>query len=76
MSERLFIELPKGFEQDGKIGLLNQALEGTKQAANLCEVAQCDMFDKSLVVGLCVAMTSLSIVNKTLRDKGDVQVPL
>ena len=31
---------------------------------------------KSLVVGLCVAMTSLSIVKKALRDKGDVQVPL
>ena len=35
MEDRLFIRLPRGFERDGKIGLLNQALEGTKQAANL-----------------------------------------
>ena len=35
MTERLFIDLPKGFEVDGCVGLLHQALEGTKQAAHL-----------------------------------------
>ena len=35
LSERLFIELPKGFQVEGKVGLLHQALEGLKQSANL-----------------------------------------
>ena len=35
MDEKLYVEQPHGFEVPGKVCLLNQALEGTKQAANL-----------------------------------------
>jgi hypothetical protein len=35
VNERIFVELPEGFQQQGKIGLLHQALEGLKQSANL-----------------------------------------
>jgi hypothetical protein len=35
MPEELYIEMPRGFKEPGKVCLLNQALEGTKQAAYL-----------------------------------------
>ena len=35
MTERVYVEMPHGFVVPGKVCLLNQALEGTKQAAHL-----------------------------------------
>jgi hypothetical protein len=55
VKERLFIELPKGFEEEGKIGLLHQALEGLKQSANLWQ----DL--------LCSVLTSFGLVRSTRR---------
>ena len=55
MPDELYIEQPHGFEEQGKVCLLNQALEGTKQAAflwqkNLSEflVNECG-FKRSLI---------------------------